>query len=406
MAMRNLWRNKRRSMLALISVAMACLLCLFLQGFLGAFQESLVKNFTKNESGHIRITTRDFAGRSELLPVDSMIPDPAGIESKIRSSPAIAEAVNVMTERISFGVLLENKGYNKNAVALAGDPVTEEKLLYLQRSLLPGGRYIDAPGQTIIGSGLADDLRLAVGDSLKVVSQASDGSLQLKKFAIVGIFRTGVTTLDNKIFQVPITDAKTFLRTEGGTQSIIIMLNDYHVAVRVASRIAALLKDPTLAVTPWTAVGDYGGLIRLEEKIFNVLFVIVLFLGAFIITNIMTMVVLERRKEIGILKSMGFANSEVLVLFLWEGVFLGIWGSLIGGGLGFALEVVLHFRGLDFSSYMQSLEFPVDNVLYWTLDVPVAVGIVLLGCVMSGLVSIIPSLRAARMNAVDAIKSA
>jgi putative ABC transport system permease protein len=405
MAMRNLWRNKRRSMLALTSVAMACLLCLFLQGFLGAFQESLVKNFTKNETGHIRITTKDFSDRSELLPVDAMIPDPAAIESRLRSSAALADRISLMTERISFGVLLENKGYNKNALALAGDPVTEEKLLYLQRSILPGGHYIDGPGQTIIGRGIADDLKLDVGDSLKVVTQASDGSLQLKKFRIVGIFRTGVTTLDDKVFQIPISDAKTFLRTGGGAQSIIIMLNDYHLAGRVASRISALLKDPTLAVTPWTAIGDYGRLIRLEEKIFNVLFVVVLFLGAFIITNIMTMVVLERRKEIGILKSMGFANAEVLVLFLWEGIFLGLWGSIIGGGLGFALEVLLHFKGVDFSSYMQSLEFPVDNVLYWTVDVPVAVGIVLLGCVMSGLVSVIPSLRAARMNAVDAIKS-
>ncbi len=158
-------------------------------------------------------------------------------------------------------------------------------------------------------------------------------------------------------------------------------------------------------MTPWTAIGDYGRLMQIEEKIFNVLFVIVLFLGAFIITNIMTMVVLERRKEIGILKSMGFANAEVLVLFLWEGIFLGIWGSLIGGSLGFLLNVVLHFKGVDFSSYFKSLEFPLDNVLYWTVDVPVALGIVVLGSVISGLVSIIPSLRAARMNAVDAIKS-
>jgi putative ABC transport system permease protein len=204
---------------------------------------------------------------------------------------------------------------------------------------------------------------------------------------------------------MPVSDAKTFLRTGGGTQSIIIMLDDYHDAKRIAARIDSLLGDPTLAVMPWTDIGDYGRLMQLEEKIFNVLFVVVLFLGAFIITNIMTMVVLERRKEIGILKSMGFANAEVLILFLWEGVFLGIWGSLIGGGLGFLLNVFLHFKGIDFSSYFKSLEFPLDNVLYWTVDVPVALGIVVLGCVISGLVSIIPSLRAARMNAVDAIKS-
>jgi putative ABC transport system permease protein len=389
----------------MLSVAMAALLCLFLQGLLGGFQGSLVKNFTKNETGHIRISTKDFSDRAELLPVDAMIPHPEQIESRIQSSPAVAGRVKLMTERINFGVLLENKGYNKSAVALAGDPKTEESLLYLQRSILPGGRYIDGQDQTILGAGLAEDLKLTVGDTLKVVSVASDGSLQLKKFHIVGIFRTGVVTLDKRVFQIPILDAEAFLRTDGGVQSIIIMLDDYRQADSVATRIDSLLGDPNLRVTPWTAIGDYGRLIRIESKVFNVLDMITMFLGAFIITNIMTMVVLERRKEIGILKSMGFGRGEVLVLFLWEGIFLGVWGSLIGGGVGFLLDVFLHFKGLDFSSYFASLDFPVDNIIYWTVDVPVAVGVVVLGCAISGLVSIIPSLRAARMNAVDAIKS-
>jgi putative ABC transport system permease protein len=389
----------------MLSVAMAAFLCLFLQGLLGGFQGSLVKNFTKNETGHIRISTKDFSDRAELLPVDAMIPRPEQIESRIKSSPAVAGRIKLMTERINFGVLLENKGYNKSAVALAGDPKTEESLLYLQRSILPGGRYIDGPAQTILGAGLAEDLKLTVGDTLKVVSVASDGSLQLKKFHIVGIFRTGVVTLDKRVFQIPILDAEAFLRTDGGVQSIIIMLDDYRQADSIATKIDSLLGDVSLRVTPWTAIGDYGRLIRIESKVFNMLDMITMFLGAFIITNIMTMVVLERRKEIGILKSMGFGRGDVLALFLWEGIFLGVWGSLIGGGLGFLLNVFLHFKGLDFSSYFAALDFPVDNIIYWTVDVPVAVGVVVLGCAISGLVSIIPSLRAARMNAVDAIKS-
>ncbi len=405
MAMRNLRRNRRRSLLAMVSVALAAMLCLFLQGLLGAFSTSLVKNVTKNETGHVRITTKDFSQRADLLPVDAMVPDARAVESKIMSDPQVAKRISLMTERISFGVLLENKGFNKTAVALAGDPATEERLLYFQRSILPGGRYIDGPGQTIIGSGLAKDLRLAVGDRLKVVSEASDGSLQLKKLEIVGIFHTGVNSIDDKIFQMPIADAKAFLRTAGGTQSIILMLDDFHVAGRVAAEIASLLADPRLSVMPWTSIGDFPRLIQLDEKIFRILFIVVLFLGAFIITNIMTMVVLERRKEIGILKSMGFSGPEILTLFLLEGVFLGVWGSLIGGGIGFLLNVLLHFTGVDFTGLFKSLEFPLDNVLYWTVDVPVTVGIVALGCAISGLVSIIPSLRASRMNAVDAIKS-
>ncbi len=403
--MRNLWRNKRRSALALTSVALSVLLCVFLQGFIGGFVASIVKNYTKNDTGHIRITTEGYLSRSEFMPVDENISDPAVIERKIMADPSVAEHIALMTERIRFGVLLENKGFNKNAVALAGDPKTEENLLYLQRSIEPGGRYIEGPRETIVGAKLAKELRLATGDKLKVVTQAADGSLQLRKFTIVGIFNTGVGTLDDSVFQIPLQDAKQFLRTNGGVQQIIIMLKDYRNADSVAASIRSLLGNDKIAVTPWTAIGDYPQIVNMMENIYGFIYVVVLFLGVFIITNIMMMVVLERRREIGILKSMGFSRREVLVLFLWEGVLLGIWGSIAGAFVGFGISVWLHFNGLDLTSMLSSINFPLDNVIYFQLNIPRILGLVALGALISGVVSVLPSRRAARMNAVDAIKS-
>ncbi len=404
MALRNLLRNKRRSALAMISVALAVLLCVFLQGFTGGFISSIVRNYTKNETGHIRITSRDYLARSDMMPVDALVANPAAIERTIEASPALAGQISLVTERIRFGVLLENAGHNASAVAIAGDPKREESLLYLQRSI-KDGRYIAGPGETIMGAGLASDLKLSVGESLKVVSEASDGSLQLKKLKIVGIFRTGVSALDDATFQIPIEDAKRFLRTGGGTQSIIVMLNNYRRAQAVAAKIESLLADPNLAVTPWTAIGDYPKLVELEERLINYIVLVVLFLGAFIITNIMMMIVLERRREIGILKSMGLSNGQVLVLFLWEGIFLGLWGSLVGAAGGLALNILFHARGMDFSAAMSSLDYPVDNVIHTVVDVPLTLAVVALGAAVAGVVSLLPSRRAARMNVVDSIKS-
>ncbi len=405
MALRNLWRNKRRSALAFSSVALSVLLCTFLLGFLGGYMSSLVKNYTQSETGHIRITTKEFQDRAELMPVDTMLADPRGIEARIAGEPELRGQVQLVTERIRFGVLLEHEGRNKSAVALAGDPRTEENLLYLQRAIEPGGRYIGGPGEAIVGASLAADLRLAVGDRLKVVSEASDGSLQLKKFAIVGVFRTGVGVLDGRMFQIPLADAKRLLRAGGGTQMMIVMLRDYRDAAAVAARIEGLLRDPAVAVTPWTAIGDYPRLMEGTTRIYSFMFLVILFLGAFIITNIMMMVVMERRREIGILKSMGFSRREILALFLWEGAFLGTLGSLIGAALGLGIVTLLHFHGLDFSAAMRGLSLPLDNVIYPTVDVPATIGIVVLGAAIAALVSVLPSLRAARMNVVEAIKS-
>ncbi len=405
MAVRNLLRNKRRSGLAFLSVALSVLLCVVMEGLMGGYLSSLVKNYTKNETGHIRITTAEFASRAEFRPVDTLVGDPAAIEAKIMADPALRQKIEFMAQRITFGVLLEHEGKNKVALAIAGDPQTERRLLYFQQSIEAGGRYIEGPGETIVGSRLAADLGENVGDTLKVVTTASDGSLQLAKFKIVGLFKSGITSFDDRIFQIPLADAKRFLRTGGGTQEILIMLRDYHEAAPVAKEITVLLHDPKLAVVPWTAIGNYAQLMDFQQRVMNYMLVIVLFLGAFIITNIMTMVVLERKREIGILKSMGLARGEMLLLFLWEGIFLGLFGSLIGAGVGYGINVILHFRGVDFGAALGSVGLPLDNVVHWTLDPSFAVGTVLLASAIAGLVSVIPSMRAARMSATEAMKS-
>ncbi len=405
MAIRNLRRNRRRSMLALTSVGLSVMLCVIMQGFLGGFLGSMVKNYTKNDTGHIRITTEGFVSRSEFLPVDENLNDPAAIEKKIKDDPAVADRIALMTERINFGVLLENEGLNKGAMALAGDPKTEKQLLYLQRSIEKGGRYIEGAGETIVGAGLAKDLHLSLGNSLKVVTTASDGSLQLKKFRIVGIFKTGIESFDDRVFQIPIGDAKQFLRTGGGVQQIIIMLKDYRNADRVAAQISSLLGDSSISVEPWTAIGSFPAYFRLASTMYNYIYVVVLLLGAFIITNIMMMVVLERRKEIGILKAMGFSRHEILGLFVWEGIFLGVLGSLFGAAAGMAVNLLTQIRGVNTSAFSGTIDFPMDNIIYFQINIPVALGIVALGAVIAGVMSLLPSRRAARMNVVDAIKS-
>jgi putative ABC transport system permease protein len=404
MAVRNLMRNKRRTALALISVALSALLCVFLQGFMGGFTASIVKNYTKNQTGHVRITTVDFQARSAMMPVDANVADPAAVESKIESDPELKKEIATIAQRFRFGVLLANQGRNASAVALAGDPEVEKGLLSLQKSI-SRGRYIQGPGEAIVGSSLASELSLSLGDELKVVTEASDGSIQLKKLRIVGLFTTGVADMDESTFQMTLADAKRLLRTGDGTQSIIVMLKDYRGSEEAARRISALLNDKDLAVTPWTAIGDYSKLIKFDERVFNDIMFVVLFLGAFIITNIMTMVVMERRREIGILKSMGFSRAEVLVLFLWEGALLGLLGGLAGSAAGLAVNTVFALRGMDFSAALGTLKLPMDNVVYTVVSLPVTLGIVLLATLVAGLVSLVPSRRAARMNAVDSIKS-
>ncbi len=405
MAFRNISRNRRRSILAFTSVALAIAGVTFFRGMVGGIIESIVKNSTKNETGHVQITTKKFTEKARFFPVTENIAEPDKIVEAIRSDPEVAQQLSMVTERIDFGVLLSNKGHNKTAVGLAGDPETEKQLLMLNNSVRPGGRYIQGERETIVGAKIAQALKLDVGDTLKVMTQGADYALHLRKFTVVGIFETGLNILDDRFFQISLDDAKKLLHTGGATQQILIMLKDYRKADAIAARIEQVLNDEALDVEPWTSHGDWVPMIGVLEGIYNFVYFLVAFLGAFIIMNIMMMVVLERRKEIGVIKSMGFSRPDVMLLFLAEGSILGIIGTFVGMLIGGGVNVYFAIHGLDFSSMMGSFNFPLDNVLYFDVSPASFLNVLGIGIIVSAVVSVLPAWSASRMNAVDAIKS-
>ena len=405
LALRNVGRNRRRSLLACISVGISLMVIVFLQGWMSGIMESFVKNSTKNDTGHLRIATKKFEEKYRFLPVTDNVRDPQKIIAMIENDKRIAGKIALITERISFGVLLSRGPNAKSAMALAGDPEKEKRLLLLQKSIVPGGRYIEGPRELIMGSSLAKSLKYRVGDTVRVMTSGSDWALHLKKFVVVGLFKTGLLGLDDMVFQIRLDDARDLLRMEDEAQQVVVMLRDYREADNVAGYLRAKISDTTLSVTSWTKIGDTYATIRLIGNVYNWIFVIIALLGAFIISNIMMMVVMERRKEIGILKSMGVSGREVLFMFLTEGALLGFAGSLAGAVLGFAFVVALHFHGIDMTAFMSRVDLPLDNVIYPRLSIVNLVKSIGLGVILAAGVSLLPARQAARMNAVDAIKS-
>ena len=128
------------------------------------------------------------------------------------------------------------------------------------------------------------------------------------------------------------------------------------------------------------------------------------FLGAFIIANVMTMVVLERTREIGIFLSMGMPSSRILGLFLVEGTLLGFFGSAIGALAGLGVNFAISKTGLDMTGAMAGFSWPLDNVIRPSVGLgPILVG-VLMGTVVSAAVAYLPSRKAAGLAPVEAIK--
>ncbi|MGB9685589.1 MAG: ABC transporter permease [Rectinema subterraneum] len=419
-AWRNLLRNTRRSLLAVLSTFLATLLVVAGNGLTEGFLDSMVRNYAKNETGHVNITTSSYRDRARFLPIDDYIADADQLVSEIEqmdgagagtgagAGPAYAGSGISAAPRIRFGILLSSGLFTKPAVAIAGDPEKEKSLLMLNRNILPGGSYCDEPGTAIIGSGLAKDLGLKPGDKLKIIATRADGGIGFKSLKVSGIFQTGTNALDGSIFQMRLDDAQNMLGMPGGAQQILVMLPDYRLADAWQKKIGAVLAahgQGQLSVLPWSAIGDYPKLILMASSIYMAMWFFIALLGAFIIANIMTMVVLERRRETGILMAMGMPPRRIILSFLLEGTMMGFGGSVLGTAAGIAFNAAFSRKGFDLSSALAGFSWPIDTIIKPTISVSGVLAGILFCTVAAAIMSLLPSWRASRMEVADALKA-
>ena len=417
MALRNLGRNRRRSLLAITSVFLAIFVAVFADGFISGIVESMTRNVTKNQTGHVNIETSRYRSRERFMPANAAIPDSGAVAAAITGDPALRRIVDQVEPRIQFGVVLSGPTGTKPALGMGGDPEGERSLLMLDRTILPGGSYLRLPGEAIVGWKLASDLGLKPGDYLKVMTEKADYGLGFKKFRIAGLFKTGLESFDAASFQVAIADARDLLGMGAGASQVLVMLKSSREADRAAALIAKALAAAgmevagskpgprALSVRSWTSIGDFASLIRMVSGVYAMIELIFIFLGAFIIANVMMMVVLERKREIGILKSMGMRRPRILGLFLAEGSLLGAFGSAAGAVAGTAINAFFAARGMDVSKLIGGTDYQMDNVIHTGVHPLQVLGFFLLGVLVSAAIAYLPSRSAARMDPIDAIRS-
>jgi len=408
MAFRNLGRNRRRTALALLSVLIAMTAVVFADGLVSGILDSMARNFTKNETGHVNVTTEAYRRRQRFMPASAAIPDADAVVAAIRGTPGLASQLTQVTPRVLFGVVLSSESGTRAARAIGGNPPAEKSLLMLDRALVPGSSYLQPTGTAIVGKKLADALGLSVGDTLNVIAEKADYGMGFKKFRISGLFRTGLESVDGGTIMVSLADARELLGLGRGASEVLVMLRNYRKADWAAGLISAHLAASGmtgLSVQTWKALGDVAALISLAGSVYFWMEVVIAFLGAFIIANILMMVVLERRREIGILLSMGMQRPRILLLFLVEGMLLGAIGSAVGVLLGTAVNAWCAVKGLDFSRNIAGTGIPMDNIVYPQVN-PFHVGwIFLMGIAVAIVVSVLPSRSAARMDPIEAIRS-
>jgi len=268
---------------------------------------------------------------------------------------------------------------------------------------------LDAEGRPglVLGSELAGRLGARVGDTIMLASLAGAErsafgfSPRVRAFRLVGTFTSGLYTYDSSLGFLSIPAAQQFFQLGSAVTGIEIRLADMFDAPAAAHRILDTVRRPGLRSNNWIELNrNLFTWMKLEKTVMFVILALIVLVAAFNIVSTLFMVVLEKRRDIGVLKSLGASRAVVLQVFLWEGLLIGGLGTGIGAALGAGLVAVL--KRYPF------VRLPGDVYFIERLPVRPEVGdfaaVILAALGLCLAAALYPAWRASRLDPVEAIR--
>ncbi len=327
---------------------------------------------------------------------------------QVRSDPDVVAAAPFVYSEV---VLNAGENYNE-AVAVRGilDDPEASQVTGLGEHIVIGGMPFGetesgSPG-IVVGQGLAETLGLYLGKQVTAASlqnaplTPTGFSPTLRRFEVTGVFRTGLYQYDDKLAFIALPEAQRLLGLGAGVSGVEFDVRDPWEAGRVSDRIEAALDFP-YKVDDWQQLNaNLFSALKLEKLAMAVILTLIILVASFNIVSTLVMMVTDKTREIGILRSMGVTEDGVRRIFRQMGLFIGFVGTLLGGALGALLAWLL-----------QRYEFiTLPNDVYFVEKLPIAldpidVSLIVLGSItISFLATIYPAKKAAELTPVDAIR--
>jgi len=277
-------------------------------------------------------------------------------------------------------------------------------VLKKEHSLRVGGRTVHLPG-LILGVRLANQLGVFLGSPVQVVSPLGSPTAigvipRVRRFLVVGIFNSGMNEIDSTLVFMNLADAQRFFEMGDAVSNIEIRVGDVDQARAIAEKIQRQLGFPYFT-EDWSRLWpNLFSALRLEKTVYFLVLLLMVLIGAFNIISTLIMVVMEKRKDIAILQSMGATRESIRKIFLIKGCVIGVVGTFLGVLLGYVICILIekyHF-----------IELPKDVFLISTVPVRIYLSnfliVTLVSLFVCLLASIYPARQAAKLDPVEIIR--
>ncbi|HEX9251124.1 MAG TPA: FtsX-like permease family protein [Ignavibacteriaceae bacterium] len=399
LAWRNIWRNKKRSLIIVAAIAVGLCCGLFASATMFGMWDSMINTTIDRDLGHFQIHTKEF--EDEKLITDT-IPDFENVVAEIQKSKDVSG--------VSSRILIEGMASSatiSNGVRIIGiSPEDEEKVTSIHKQLIKGSYFGEEwKNQIVIGERLADNLGIKERSKIVLSFQGMDGSIIYGAFRVTGIFKTESSVFDKANVFVKENDLANLLNSKIISNEIIVRLS----SVQQLDSVYIPIKNtyPELSVKNWGELAPelklFYDMLILEMYIFVG---IILFALLFGITNTMLMSVMERVREFGVLMAVGMKRSRLFLMIMLETITLSFIGGIVG--LLFALGLIEYYSraGINLSAFTEGLsQWSLGTQLYTYLPFSFYPPLALMILSTSVIAALYPALKAIKLNPATAIRT-
>lgn len=408
LALKHLVSRRRQSIFTLIGIFFGTAAYVIISGFFLGFREYLTDQLVSNDA-HIKVTKNDEKTDTEsIIEVlmrnnehlawirqpnprinASEIQNPLGWVEKIKSSPE----VTAVGFQYSVTALISKAGISQSASLIGTEPDQQVKITNIETKMIKGQfkdlkRGLDL---VVLGETLANDMGVTL-DDIVTVSSATGLSFPMK---VVGIYSLGNRHSERGTVYTSLSTAQKLGAQNGQINQISIKTKDYYKAASIADDWKSFSKDK---VESWDqANASFLSIFQTQDIMRYSTITILLLVAGFGIYNILSMVVMQKRRDIAILRSMGFDAEDILVLFLLQGSILGTLGSFLGVFVGYFI-----------CGYLETLTMggPAGGThMHIAYDYDIYVKAVVLGIGASMIAAYLPSRSASLMTPIDIIRA-
>jgi putative ABC transport system permease protein len=406
-AMRNLFRYKRRTLLTMALIVSGMVFVLVFVAVTGSFKNMMVGQITDSFVGHAQIHKRGYLASIDNLPLQLNL-QPQQVK-RVEELLGQSDEIEAYSVRIKFGAAFSNYQQTTNIRINGVDPAKEFATCPLLLSRVIEGEpepgSLDR-GKLLIPVLLARGMGVKVGDTAVVIATNRDGSVNGGTFIVGGILESA-TGPGGRDGYMHIEDARELLRlTEEEASEFAIRVKDFDRLNKVQAGLQSALAGevdkqgrPIFEVHTWERLSPFS---NIADMIDVMTFFVKLMLVSVVlisIMNVMIMAIYERIREIGTIAAIGTVPSKILSLYVTEGLLLGVMGAASGTALGAVIVFILNLVKIGFAFGRQD-----DLLLAPTLGVSELVTVSLLVIGVAVVASLQPAWKASRMEPIDALR--